>query len=601
MAEQFANGASTTLAAAATAVAGTITVTDASTFPAAAPFRIRIDDEILIVTAMGGTGNTTWTVTRAVEEWAGAATAAAHSIGADVRHVWTAGAADLMLQDDEPIHLDGISAADPIFISGRQAGDAYDRAALSVGSRLEFGGGSSPMDWRLRRTSAGLALIDSDDLDQNVRLWLQGATGRVAEFAIRDQGDSVPRLALRGDSISTQIELGAGGASARDIILSRDGAGLLKMTAAGPPHFQIQSAGLDDALLTLLSGSLGGALQLVAEASGPMILFGAGGGFDTDLYRSAGNALRTSGSFRAVTLQADDIYLGASYPNPESTLVGGGHMELRSVNPYIDFANDAAADFDVRIIYQPSLSDTLQVLGKDFWVRTNVLIGPNTGAGRMRLSGAAGVGADSLGITNESGAVAKDIYVGGVYIGENFSEQAPPSYGIAFGGDVTFYRSAANVLRVGAGDRLDNDGVGAHIIKTTAQTIASGGSQPLGATFTATPWIGMYYDYNAYGGGEFRVHLAGLYVIYVNVTWQANATGRRGVGIAMGNSGTPTAVPSDLWDVRAPSPTGDTNITLTAIRYLNAFDTFRPYVVQGSGVNLNVTYAAMGAVRIAAA
>ena len=68
MAETFSNQAVTTLSAAITTTTATsCTVTDATTFPATGNFRIKIDSEILIVTAVA-TG--TFTITsRKREPW----------------------------------------------------------------------------------------------------------------------------------------------------------------------------------------------------------------------------------------------------------------------------------------------------------------------------------------------------------------------------------------------------------------------------------------------------------------------------------------------------------------------------------------------------
>lgn len=82
--ERFANDAATTLSALIVdAVVTSISVTSATLFPPAAQFRVKIDSELLLVTA--GAGTTTWTVTRGVE----GTTAAAHSNGAAVTHVLT--------------------------------------------------------------------------------------------------------------------------------------------------------------------------------------------------------------------------------------------------------------------------------------------------------------------------------------------------------------------------------------------------------------------------------------------------------------------------------------------------------------------------------
>jgi hypothetical protein len=83
MSERFTNNASTTLNGAINNAVTSLVVTSAATFPTAGNFRIRIDDEIMLVTAVSGT---TFTVTRAQEGTA----AASHSSGATVREVLTA-------------------------------------------------------------------------------------------------------------------------------------------------------------------------------------------------------------------------------------------------------------------------------------------------------------------------------------------------------------------------------------------------------------------------------------------------------------------------------------------------------------------------------
>jgi hypothetical protein len=92
--ERFANDAATTLSALIVdAVVTSITVTSATLFPPAAQFRVKIDSELLLVTA--GAGTTTWTVTRGVE----GTTAAAHSNGAAVTHVLTRAAQERWVPD----------------------------------------------------------------------------------------------------------------------------------------------------------------------------------------------------------------------------------------------------------------------------------------------------------------------------------------------------------------------------------------------------------------------------------------------------------------------------------------------------------------------
>src|SRR5690348_6298844 len=86
MAEQFANLAQTTLNGAINNSVTSITVASSSGFPSSAQYRVRVESEIMLVTA--GAGTTSWTVTRGAE----GTTAVAHSTGVSVYHVLTAGA-----------------------------------------------------------------------------------------------------------------------------------------------------------------------------------------------------------------------------------------------------------------------------------------------------------------------------------------------------------------------------------------------------------------------------------------------------------------------------------------------------------------------------
>lgn len=98
MAENLANDFATTLASAIDNATGTLVVASASGAPAP-NFRIRVDDEIMLVTAVAGT---TWTATRGIEGTA----AASHASGAVVVHVLTAGALAQLFVDHAPAAAD---------------------------------------------------------------------------------------------------------------------------------------------------------------------------------------------------------------------------------------------------------------------------------------------------------------------------------------------------------------------------------------------------------------------------------------------------------------------------------------------------------------
>ena len=90
--EQFNNLASSSLSGAITSGATSLVVVSAATFPTTGNFRILVDAEIMLVTAVAGT---TFTVTRAQEN----TSATAHANGVPVTHSLTAGALTQTLAD----------------------------------------------------------------------------------------------------------------------------------------------------------------------------------------------------------------------------------------------------------------------------------------------------------------------------------------------------------------------------------------------------------------------------------------------------------------------------------------------------------------------
>ncbi len=92
--EQYTNDAVTALDGGINNSVTSIDVDSFTGFPASAQYRIRIDDEIMLVTA--GAGTTTWTVTRGAE----GTMADSHLNAASVTHVLTAGAIDQMRIDN---------------------------------------------------------------------------------------------------------------------------------------------------------------------------------------------------------------------------------------------------------------------------------------------------------------------------------------------------------------------------------------------------------------------------------------------------------------------------------------------------------------------
>jgi len=104
MAEKWANQSHTTLASDVSAGATSLVVASAALFPTTGNFRIIIGTEYILVGAVAGT--TFSSLTRGIE----GTTGAAHSSGADVWHVLTAGSLDLLVQ--------GVTGTAPIVSSG---------------------------------------------------------------------------------------------------------------------------------------------------------------------------------------------------------------------------------------------------------------------------------------------------------------------------------------------------------------------------------------------------------------------------------------------------------------------------------------------------
>jgi hypothetical protein len=96
--ENYTNRASSTLTASINDSVGSLAVDDASLFPSSGNFRVIVDDELMIVTAVSGS---TFTVTRGAE----GSTAASHDSGVVVGHIITAGSIQAIRADQTGLSL----------------------------------------------------------------------------------------------------------------------------------------------------------------------------------------------------------------------------------------------------------------------------------------------------------------------------------------------------------------------------------------------------------------------------------------------------------------------------------------------------------------
>jgi hypothetical protein len=119
MAELYSNWATTTLASAVTSSGQTtFTVTDGSLFPLAGIFRITIGSEIVAVTAVSGTNNTSWTVTRGTE----GTTAATYTTGTLLYSLNTAATLDGIRSG---LHTTGLNSLITPVSNGVKPGDLF--------------------------------------------------------------------------------------------------------------------------------------------------------------------------------------------------------------------------------------------------------------------------------------------------------------------------------------------------------------------------------------------------------------------------------------------------------------------------------------------
>ncbi len=171
--EQFANNAQSSLTAAVAAGDTSLTVANASAFPASGNFRVLIDAEILLVTAVSGN---TFTVTRGAEGTA----AAAHVNGAYVTHVVTAAA---LLNCPRAM----TAAGDLEYLAA--SGAVTRRAIGSAGQVLTVAGGLPT--WA-NGTDMLAALVNAPNLITNADANLTSATWNVVKATVAAHTVTLP-------------------------------------------------------------------------------------------------------------------------------------------------------------------------------------------------------------------------------------------------------------------------------------------------------------------------------------------------------------------------------------------------------------------------
>lgn len=186
----------------------------------------------------------------------------------------------LIIQLGGLIQMSGATVNTPLFTT-IVSGDAFARFIINADGGLGWGGGTAGVDTNLYRGAADTLRTD------DAFIVGRPATGSVA-LAVGVAGDTIDRWAIKADG---RMEWGAGGASARDAFLYRNGGSSLKAEA----YVEVQRSGLyDPAWGSIVAGD--SAPRWTMSAQGGMGFGDGTGATDTSLYRNGAASLRTDGA-----------------------------------------------------------------------------------------------------------------------------------------------------------------------------------------------------------------------------------------------------------------------------------------------------------------
>jgi hypothetical protein len=204
MPEQFNNGGHSTLFASIAPGDTSLTVNDATGFPGVGNFRLKIDSEILEVTAVAGT---VFTVVRAVEPYNGVQTAVGHGLGAAVDCVLTAVSVQLA-------SVGGVAVTNVATGTGLTGGPITTTGTIALADTAV-----APATYGDATNSAQIVVDQQGRITSAVNVPIAGGGGGVVI------GDPVT-----GGTATQVLYVGAGPVLAQGPGMTYDGAGQLTLT-----------------------------------------------------------------------------------------------------------------------------------------------------------------------------------------------------------------------------------------------------------------------------------------------------------------------------------------------------------------------------------
>lgn len=329
------------------------------------------------------------------------------------------------------------------------------------------------------------------------------------------------------------------------------------------------------------------------------LLFGPAA--DVNLYRMSG-ALRTDGSLDlgGSLSVASSASLGSLTVDNDASIAGvttptGGLASPARLNAINGVNDGGKLEFDGA---GAATNWSIDQFSTDLRLRkdnTTHVSFPTSGGINIGTSSRLVAGASSLQVLTQAGAALRADALS-LKLSSNLADPSPPTAGIQFGADVSMYRANANHLHVD--DYLSYKQGGRQMLKTTTFAVGNNAWTKI-TSFDSTDFgsTSPFVSWNSGGWTEMKALIAGVYLIVIEVDWQAGTAGtRRIIAPSFGtNGGNPATTPNNDDEVSASVYGGlDFHYSAAWVRELAVNDTVSAFVFQGNGGALNLQYARFG-------